>query len=738
MTQEDVDGVRFSWNAFPTTRIAQSRLAVPPGVLYTPLRPRDDLPTVTADPVVCRKPCGAVLNPYAQINGNTWICPVCYSPNPLPATYTEHLATVCDPQSTTLEYVMPRTNASGGPVFVFVIDTCVSADDFEALRESIMVTINLIPPDAAVSIIAYGKDVRLFELESDGMCSYAFNGKRTYTHEEICRNLGFLSSKLHNPHLANSTAQKFVQPAAMAEYSFELIIEGLKRDSWRYKPSDRQLRCTGTALAVASSLLRAACRKRGAHILLFNGGPCTYGPGLIVGPKFKEPIRSHHLIEAKEAKHYNAAKAYYKKLAHECTENGTVVNVFIGAYDQVGLLEMEELCDETGGVIVLSDSFTTSIFKQSLQRFFQTDHNDQLAMGLNSTLEVKTSKHLRISGFLGHGISLNRDDHFVSKSNKVGISGTSSLKLSSLRPNNTYAVIFDCENGQDRDAYGQVEYATIQFITYYYHPDTTTRLKVTTVRKPMNAVDLAWSFDQEAAAVLVARMAINKVLREDVADVIQWIDQTLTGLMKSFAEYHKGDPASFRCPSQFTLFPQFMYHLRRSQFLQLFNNSPDETAFYRHVFNTEDTNNSLIMIQPTLMAFEQGAEEGEPVLLDSLSIQPERILLLDTFFHILIFHGATVAAWRQAGYQDDPEYESFKEFLEQPRIEAASLLVDRFPLPRFIDTEDGGSQARFLYSKLNPTKTYNSANLGDTGATILTDDVNLQSFMEQLQKLVVF
>ena len=33
----------------------------------------------------------------------------------------------------------------------------------------------------------------------------------------------------------------------------------------------------------------------------------------------------------------------------------------------------------------------------------------------------------------------------------------------------------------------------------------------------------------------------------------------------------------------FTL--QFMFHLRRSQFLQVFNNSPDETAYYRYFLN---------------------------------------------------------------------------------------------------------------------------------------------------------
>jgi protein transport protein SEC23 len=72
-----------------------------------------------------------------------------------------------------------------------------------------------------------------------------------------------------------------------------------------------------------------------------------------------------------------------------------------------------------------------------------------------------------------------------------------------------------------------------------------------------------------------------------------------------------------------------MFHLRRSQFLQVFNNSPDETTYYRNVLNREDTNNSLIMIQPTLMSYTM-EPPPQPVLLDSVSIQPNVILLLDT------------------------------------------------------------------------------------------------------------
>ena len=66
---------------------------------------------------------------------------------------------------------------------------------------------------------------------------------------------------------------------------------------------------------------------------------------------------------------------------------------------------------------------------------------------------------------------------------------------------------------------------------------------------------------------------------------------------RRFGEYNKDDPNSFRLPDNFTLYPQFMFHLRRSQFLQVFNNSPDETSFYRACLLREDLTQCLIMIQ---------------------------------------------------------------------------------------------------------------------------------------------
>ncbi|CAL8388468.1 unnamed protein product [Arctogadus glacialis] len=99
----------------------------------------------------------------------------------------------------------------------------------------------------------------------------------------------------------------------------------------------------------------------------------------------------------------------------------------------------------------------------------------------------------------------------------------------------------------------------------------------------------------------------------------------------------------------------------------------------------------------------------------------------------------TIAQWRKAGYQEMAEYENFKQLLQAPLDDAQEILQTRFPMPRYVDTEHGGSQARFLLSKVNPSQTHNNSNgwTQEPGAPILTDDVSLQVFMDHLKKLAV-
>ena len=62
---EDRDGVRFSWNVWPSSRLEATRMVIPLGTLYTAVKERPDLPPIQYDPVLCTRPtCRAILNPY--------------------------------------------------------------------------------------------------------------------------------------------------------------------------------------------------------------------------------------------------------------------------------------------------------------------------------------------------------------------------------------------------------------------------------------------------------------------------------------------------------------------------------------------------------------------------------------------------------------------------------------------------------------------------------------------------
>jgi len=154
------------------------------------------------------------------------------------------------------------------------------------------------------------------------------------------------------------------------------------------------------------------------------------------------------------------------------------------------------------------------------------------------------------------------------------------------------------------------------------------------------------------------------------------------------------------------------------------------------MLNRENVTNTLIMIQPTLEAYAFGSDPM-PVLLASTSIQPDKILLLDSFFRIVIHYGDTIAAWRKAGYHLDPKHERFTELLQQPKNAAQELMKKRFPLPRFIEADQGTSQARFLLATIDPVMTHTNSGNTSAGEVIFTDDVNLKVFLDHLKKLAV-
>eukprot|EP00967_Tisochrysis_lutea_P094262 scaffold136938_cov19-Tisochrysis_lutea.AAC.1 len=84
-------------------------------------------------------------------------------------------------------------------------------------------------------------------------------------------------------------------------------------------------------------------------------------------------------------------------------------------------------------------------------------------------------------------------------------------------------------------------------------------------------------FDQEAAAVLMARLASYKMETEEDFDATRWLDRTLIRLAQRskqccfaavgfvpqrFGDYRPDDPTSFNLRPELSFYPQFMFNLR--------------------------------------------------------------------------------------------------------------------------------------------------------------------------------
>lgn len=706
------------------------------------------------------KSCGGILNPYAAVDyhAKLWTCPFCLTRTHFPPHYQgiSEAAVPAElfPQCSTIEYSLPRPGALSPPAYVFVVDTCVAEDELAACKTAIAQALTMIPEYAQVGLVTYGTHVHVHELGfPECPKTYVFKGNKDYTAGAIQEQLALVggpaaaAARRGPTSPAAGRGNRFILPLGDCEFVLNAALDDLQKDAFNAAPGERPARCTGTALQVAAALMGGCLPSGGgaARMLLFVGGPCTEGGGRVVDKELTEPIRSHKDLAKDAAPHYRRAHKYYDGIAVQMVAQGHSLDVYACSLDQVGLAEMKTAVEATGGVTIQTDTFANPVFKDSLRRMF-TPPGEEGHLGLhsNATLEVHCSRDVRVCGAMGPVSGIERKSPLVSD-NPVGIGGTTAWKLCTLAPNTTCAVVFDVVaqhgggSGGGMDGQGASQFF-LQFVTRYLHDTGSMRCRVTTVTRRWvdgsNLADLIQGFDQEAAAVLMARLASHKMETEEDFDATRWLDRSLIRLSARFGDYRKDDPDSFQLRPQLAYFPQFLFNFRRSQFIQVFGNSPDETAYSRMLLNRETVPEGMLMLQPTLYAYSFNSAAPEPVLLDVTSITPDRILLLDAFFYVVIFHGATVAQWRKAGYQNQPEHAAFKALLEAPQAEAAAILRRRFPVPRLTDCDQNGSQARFLLAKLNPSATYNST-AAMSSEVIMTDDVSLQVFFDHLKKLAV-
>ena len=180
----------------------------------------------------------------------------------------------------------------------------------------------------------------------------------------------------------------------------------------------------------------------------------------------------------------------------------------------------------------------------------------------------QTTKEIKISGVIGHVISVNKKSASVGET-EIGIGQTSAWKVCSLTPKSSMAVYFEVVTPAGQPLQPGAN-GLIQFVTHYQHASGQYRLRVTTVARAFaegGHPSIAASFDQEAAAVLMSRIAVFKAEIDDSPDVLRWLDRMLIRLCQKFADYRK-EGEYVKTPGQMTC-SLFAYCLYIRQILQV-------------------------------------------------------------------------------------------------------------------------------------------------------------------------
>ncbi|XP_022010844.1 protein transport protein SEC23 [Helianthus annuus] len=794
---EAIEGLRWSWNSWPVSRTESHDLVIPLSIMQTPLMKFTDLPLLSYDPLICSR-CGSVLNPYARVDypSRIWVCPFCYQKNAFPRSYAEigenNIPAELFPTYSTVEYQLGhpglinpgrvsstpgRVNSnpvhnwetgngsfSGsvklgglsfsssslssldqrgggrgvgmglgmGPVFVFVVDASSSEEELQALKNELLLIVAQLPENAMVGLVVFDSMVRVYDLAfTDCLRVVLFHGERELSSSQI---IDLLGTRQQLGKTQGVQKHGLILPISECEFNIVTAIEDIHH-SPPLKPGHRSPRCTGTAIQVAIALLEGCSVHTGSRVMVFTSGPATMGPGMVASPDLNNSIRTHRDVNSGHAPFYWKSCEFYKRISEKLTDLSMVFDLFACSLDQIGVTEMRAPVEKSGGFIMLAESFESDQFRKCLRHIFRRDEQGFLNMCFDATIEIVTTKGVKICGAIGPCVSLRKKNASVSDK-EVGEGGTNTWKLGTITDKTCIAFFFQVSEEQ-RPQPGTAFF--IQFITKYRHGNMGIRKRVTSAARRWvsgGAPEIAAGFDQETAGAVMARLAVHETGKNFPREVVRWLDKELIRFASKFGDYIPEDPSSFRLSTNFSLYPQFMYHLRRSQFIDVFNSSPDETTFFQVMLNREGVVGSLIMIQPTLSQY---SFDGPPipVLLDVCSLSPDVILLFDSYFYVVIHYGSKIAQWKKLGYDRDPNHESFRKLLEAPEVEAEQLVSQRIPVPKLIKCDQHSSQARFLLAKLNPSVTHKSSYVVEGSEVIMTDDVSLQVFIEHLQELAV-
>lgn len=844
--------ISFNWNRFPLSRLQESYTGniscqFTPNIDASPsyTESQNQINSLSIIPLFQCSDCKCILNKYCMVNKlrTSWICCICKKKNifsnniSLPTDYIKTFQatqviqfSLVDSNSYKKSQEAP-TFFNRSEIHIILIDVVTDSQELNALKISINEFITRLPEHSNLLFLILDSDKVFINNKLSQSAEISFNKSSDLS-------INCLRKKLFQK---NNDKLRITQFIYNIDVELELCLEYLNNisvSSQKKKKGERYTRITGKSLDICFSLLKlfklevlGIIQEKiylTAKIIAFISGPCTSGPGKVIDKNLTVNFRNHSMLFERfsNLNKINISMQYYTDLArknlfllkgidsnnaefNQFCEITVTCDIYAANLDETGVFEMQELCNLTGGKILLFDLFESDYFHQNLMK--ESSHNTYS----NSVLTILTSDNIKIKGAIGSLLSLNNRSKHASDV-RIGEASTNQWLIGNLSSNlSTYHFVFLQEDFESLRLRRSEYY--IQFQLKY-----SKGFRVITVfKKSASSVeDLVSNFDQ---AFFVEALAIELVyknkleLKYDYEEIVKNLNRTLTNILKHFGRLHIKDCKAIQESSDFFAFisrnnlikpnakleflPQLFYYLERSSIIRKYNITPDESTFYNNIFlQYGQIEFSRSIILPKLYkeaivekdAFYEIIPKNEkpydaifslkpvPIVSLVLSVAKDNIFIFDNFFHVLIHYGSNIAYYRDLfityvspnlkfldlltidienfvnnaieDYRKRPkniatldpivclfdsvDFCSIFKSIKQARLDAIHMVRDihRPIVPRFTETDENKSQARFLYSRLSPTDRYESENYFADSSNKMTEDVSLNDFYADVCK----
>lgn len=89
------------------------------------------------------------------------------------------------PNFSTIEYTITRAQTMP-PIFLLVVDTCMDEEELGALKDSLQTSLSLMPQNALVGLITYGRMVQIHELGMKMYIHYIIKNRKRDQNKLMC------------------------------------------------------------------------------------------------------------------------------------------------------------------------------------------------------------------------------------------------------------------------------------------------------------------------------------------------------------------------------------------------------------------------------------------------------------------------------------------------------------------------------------------------------------------------